>query len=517
MADSLSLKGIGNLGALQAGSISGASKNPAADVGKEIPSFGNVLNKMSDKNPDNTPNNSKVSSGKKERIVSEDSGERKDENVGSKKAEAPETGKVSGKETKDTGEKTVADGKVKEAVEAIKEEIKEELGVSDEDIIAAMETLGLSMADLLKPEIIGELTAVLTDNDISAVVSDEGITLNVQNILKVQREVTGDLMQDLNLTAEEFRNALDNGEFLNLNEEAVPEETFSLETEGTVRERQSQELLQPETVETVTTDEKTAGTPAETVDHSEIKRNTDRQPEREQSVTVEITRETTGDSLTTRAESGQGRDNRNTGNSGDGQNSLFNTEQSFVPTGEVRNDFMDNLTEAVSQTTSEFVNSYERVQDIMNQVRDQVRISVNQETTTMEMQLNPESLGKVGLHIESRAGNITAQFFAQDESVRAALEMQVSELRRSLVEQGIKVENVEVTLASREFDSDFLNGQQGNTDNPTEEEAERTARLRRINLNAAAGEEIPEEELSEEEILNRRIMADNGGTVDFSA
>ena len=514
MADSLSLKGIGFTGALQAVNSAGAPK-ASDDSANDAMSFGNVLTKVSDKGPSEPVKTEKAAPKNKQGVdegkdpEQENKGIESGESGESNKTSAPEKDIRNGKASPEVNEK------VKEAVEAIKEEIKEELGVSEEDIISVMETLGLSMTDLLKAENIGEITAVLTENDISAVVSDEGLYGSVQNILSTQREVTGNLLQDLNLTAEEFKEALSTGVF---ETEAVPEETEPFVTAEPDKESLAgtENLLKPEKdSSTVASDVETAGTPAETVDHSEVLRNTDRQPERSVEVTVEKAPEESGE--LPEIHTTEHKDDRNAGTPGEGREGQFANEQGLFSTGDIRNDFMENLTEAVSQTTSDFTNTYERIQDIVNQVRDQVRISVNQETTTMEMQLNPESLGKVGLHIESRAGNVTAQFFAQDESVRAALESQVAELRRSLTEQGIKVENVEVTLASREFDSNFLNGQQGNTDHPTEEEEMRAVRLRRINLAAGNLEEIPEEELSEEEILARQIMADNGGTVDFSA
>ncbi len=518
MADSLSLKGIGLTGALQAVNNAGAPRT--SDDTKDAMSFGNVLTKVSDKGPSEPVKSEKAAPKNKQEVGSEKNPDQKGKDITSgetEKTEAP------GKDIRNEKISPEGNEKVKEAVEAIKEEIKEELGVSEEDIINAMETLGLAITDLLKAENIGEITAVLTENDISAVVSDESLYGSVQNIQSVQREVTGNLLQDLNLTAEEFREALSKGVFETPIEETAPEETAPEETEPFVTADPEKEtftgpenLLQPERdIRTVISNEETAGTPAETVDHSEVLRNTDRQPERSMEVTVEKAPE--GSEKLPEIHMVEPKNDRSTGGNGEGRESQFTGEHGLFSTGDIRNDFMENLTEAVSQTTSDFTNTYERIQDIVNQVRDQVRISVNQETTTMEMQLNPESLGKVGLHIESRAGNVTAQFFAQDESVRAALESQVAELRRSLTEQGIKVENIEVTLASREFDSNFMNGQQGNADHPTEEEEMRTARLRRINLGAGNLEDIPEEELSEEEVLARRIMADNGGTVDFSA
>ncbi len=534
MADSLSLQNIAKLNAVQAVNSLGASAKVTNDSGSGQ-SFGNVLTKTAEKSstgadvsaPAKAENSAKPrNEANPNEKLKGDVGNRKDdtESVSKKGQNDLKDGNVS-EDTKDA---------VKEAAETVKDEIMEELDVSEEEIIQAMETLGLTLIDLLKGENIGALTAELTGNDISEVVSNESLYVSVESIMDVQRTVTGDLLQELNLTPEEFREALNSGVF----EESVTVETVSAEnttvavpeaeTDETETEVKGTEEFRTilensgktgETVrpEEITSEKITAGTPAETVKTQEVKREPDRQPEREVEVVITKVSEDGSEvkDFADHKESGSGRHF----GAGEGQESR---SQGFdfaaVRTDDTGNVFMENLTEAVSETTSEFMNSFERVQDIMNQVRDQIRISVNQETTTMEMQLNPESLGKVGLHIESKAGNVTAQFIAQDESVRAALETQVAELKNTLQEQGIKIESVEVTIAAREFESNFLNnGGQGNSDTPDEEETERTARLRRINLGAGGPEGIPEEEMTEEEALNLRMMRENGGTVDFSA
>ena len=58
---------------------------------------------------------------------------------------------------------------------------------------------------------------------------------------------------------------------------------------------------------------------------------------------------------------------------------------------------------------------------IVEQIVEQIRIHAQADTTTMEMQLNPESLGKVLLTISSRAGMMTANFTVQTEEARMAV------------------------------------------------------------------------------------------------
>ena len=527
MADSLSLQNILQLNAMQAVNSVGAPQK-AADDGAQ--SFGNVLTKTADKATEtavkapekaesSTATGTKVD-GNADNRLKENVGRDKNDRIRDPK-ENLKNGDVS-EETKNV---------VKEAIDAVKEEIKEELDVSDEELMAAMETLGLTLVDLLKGENVGAIVSELTGSDISELVSDESLYLSVDNIMTVQREVTTDLLQEFNLTPEEFKEVLNSEAFA----ESITVETGAVDAKAET----AAEVISPATEEKpdtavregteefrkilessteITSEKETAGTPAETVKTSETVREPDRQPDRQAEVVLEkvsFESEEVKSSSPGEREGGNERHFGAEGRTGENPGAI---DPGLVRADGTADTFMDNLTEAVSETTSEFVSSYERVQDIMNQVRDQIRISVNQETTTMEMQLNPESLGKVGLHIESRAGNITAQFFAQDESVRAALESQIAELKQNLTEQGIKVESVEVTLASREFESNFLqDGGQRNGDTPDEEEAERAARLRRINLGAVGAEGIPEEEMTEGEALNVRMMRENGGTVDFTA
>ena len=550
MADSLSLQNILQLNAVQAVNSLGASAK--ADMsGGSGQSFENVLTKTAEKSTAAANEKAPVKQDRKD--VGEAGG---NENRGTKEDVKGNDRMPSSKEA--PKEKIIPDDTkdaVEEAADTVKEKIKEELGVSEEEIITVMETLGLTFADLLKGENVGALTAELSGNDISEVVSNEELYSSVESIMDVQREVTTELLQEINLTPEEFREALDSGKFdkevmsaahteaepaiaaAPVKEETVPEagiaegktevtlEAAEEVTSEKAAEEQTEEPGKFRTIlenrdekEVITSEVSTAGTPAETVKAAEVTREPDGQPERETEVVIEkVSFEADGkteDAPADHKESGSG---RQYGAESRSEDIIQGGNPEVVRFNETAEVFMDNLTEAASETTSDIINSYERVQDIMNQVRDQIRISVNQETTTMEMQLNPESLGKVGLHIESKAGNVTAQFIAQDEGVRAALETQVAELKSSLEQQGIKIESVEVTLASREFESNFLNDEgQGNGDSPNSEEEERTARLRRINL-GAAGAEIPEEEMTEEEALNLRMMRENGGTVDFSA
>ena len=67
----------------------------------------------------------------------------------------------------------------------------------------------------------------------------------------------------------------------------------------------------------------------------------------------------------------------------------------------------------------------------------------------------PASLGSVNVQIAAKDGVITAQFTAQNETVKAAIESQLVQLRTQFEEQGIKVDAVEVTVANYRWNCFF--------------------------------------------------------------
>ena len=164
-----------------------------------------------------------------------------------------------------------------------------------------------------------------------------------------------------------------------------------------------------------------------------------------------------------------------------------------------------------SVTYTEAVYSTE-TQMIMDQIMEFMKIQVGEDITRLEMQLQPESLGTVQVQIASKDGVITAQFTAQNEMVKNALESQMIQLRETFDAQGIKVEAIEVAVQSQAFDRNLHQGRgQQNSNQP---EGKSSARVRRLNLNAL--EDLEDELLDEADQLAAQMMEQNGNTVDYT-
>jgi flagellar hook-length control protein FliK len=151
--------------------------------------------------------------------------------------------------------------------------------------------------------------------------------------------------------------------------------------------------------------------------------------------------------------------------------------------------------------------------DLIEQIAENARVSVSEGTTSMEMQLNPENLGKVYLQVSSKEGVVNANITASNEEVRAALEAQVADLRQSLNQAGVKVDAIEVTVASHEFERNLEQNQNGGRQQG-ERQQEQASQRRNINLSSM--DELTGV-MTEEEALVAQIMRDNGNSVDLTA
>ena len=121
--------------------------------------------------------------------------------------------------------------------------------------------------------------------------------------------------------------------------------------------------------------------------------------------------------------------------------------------------FTENLAQALEKTDmAKTMTTEQTMTHIVEQVVRQVRIRVMPETTSMELQLNPASLGRVNITVATTAGVATATMVVENEIAKEALESQMITLKETFAEQGLKVEEVEVTVG--EFSMKKENEQQ---------------------------------------------------------
>lgn len=167
--------------------------------------------------------------------------------------------------------------------------------------------------------------------------------------------------------------------------------------------------------------------------------------------------------------------------------------------------FKENLVQAFEEVRGTEGTSAESVMNqIVEQVVHHVRIRVMPETTSMELQLNPASLGRVNLTVATTAGAATATLVVENEMAKEALESQMIQLKETFAEQGLKVDAVEVTVA--EFGLKKENEQQ---DEPSGGG--------RQNRRSRSGDRTVKEEESVADNVTAPDRRDAESTVDYTA
>lgn len=379
---------------------------------------------------------------------------------------------TSGKNSKEV--KELSEDAAKEVVK----EIKDVTDASDEDIAKAMEVLGLAMIDLLQPENVSALFENLEQiSDPSELLTNEEMANDLSVLLDEVSKVNDELLDKLGMDNEEFKEAISN----------------------IANDNQLLDGIAKQNDEEVVDGLGTAKDEDAKTDNGPVVLVKDLRDSKE---------ETKTESLDTSALNENAKAERTVKKSDDKES--FSQQHGFGGTAQGNTEFIDDVDNTAS--VNGYINS--QTEEIVKQIVSQIKITITQSASAMQMELHPESLGHVALSIESKGGVITAQFTAQNEVVKEAIESQIAELRESIEAQGVKVEAVEVTVASHEFEQNL---QQNNRNDAQDEKKDsnvsKAGRRIRLNLN----EELDDEELSEEERIAKELMEENGNSVDYTA
>lgn len=429
-----------------------------------------------------------------------------------------------GAEVSDGDTQTVQEA-VEEAAESIKEVIKENLDVDDEQIEAAMELLGLTSADLLDTQQLIALAVELTGSE------DAGSMLFQENFQLVMQEtgvITDDLLQELGMSMDELvdqiHTMLENTEqpietMLPQQEaqmEAQPEQAAQKVQEVQVQEIQAQEVQReadPEQIlhqpqrEAVQTEQPKEAIQKVQQEAALVEEEQPQETKQVQNAQPQEENTQTGQQQTTQENSSE----TLTGDREAQENPRFDFHTNVhAQEPAVHVQAPQNPTAAPLPQVN--------MQDVIDQIVQHTRLNLSEDVKSIEMQLNPENLGKVYVHVSEKQGTITAQLTAQNENVKEALMQQAAILKENLNQQGIKVDAVEVTAGAHEFESSLERDAHSQEEQARQQEEQSMRRSRRsINLNDLNDLEGLSGLMSDEEALVAQIMRDNGNNVDYKA
>ena len=342
-------------------------------------------------------------------------------------------------------DKNELNDKVNEAVQDVKDTIKDELDVSDEDIAKAMEVLGMTATDLLSVVKVTELVGELTGTDAITLITDDDMLSRLTSVL----DVVNAAQQDI-------------ADLSGVNVEDVSDVIATANTEADVNKDVTDNVVsnnQPAAIE--------------------------------ESLSDMLAKKITTDG-SAKQQNNAGEQNHNT---------------------ETYGSVADNMIQSMSDSFADIITedtAYVSEADIVNQVIDQIKLTSGKELTSIEVMLNPERLGSVHVTVSAKNGILTAQIAAQNEQVKTALENQMTTLRENFENQGIKVDAVEITVMTHQFEAGQNFGQN---------ESERKQSERKLNkkLDLSAYDDEVDDEFSDDELRRKDSIQNGNSSVEYIA
>ena len=462
------------------------------------------------------------------------------------------------------------DGRVKDAVEKfekdVKDEIKKVLDVSDEDIEKAMEELSLSYIDLSDVSKLSMLFMKLSGiSDQSELLLTDGFSQLKNSVFELSSELyraTGLGMAELN-AAQSMIMAEDKN-MISIENEGEAETTnapiLSEQTDPSLAEKDALsavEVQSDENTATTVRTEDSLNTPTDGMAKEEAGGKEVDGKTNEADAAAPI-KETSSDGTKEAIVSGDekklsdvkvsSKDASPEEIKAKPEGALNETVKSNAPDqnqnplsgqNERGNEFASNANilnnnafaaEGTVETPETPVTPYTQQginpTEIARQMISGVRTVVTESLRTMELQLNPENLGKMIIHVSEQDGQLTARINIQNENVRTAMEEQMAIVKNNLEAQGLKIESVTVTADAHEFERNLEEGNAARNDMNSPEGREANADtsegndgrrqgVRSLNMNELEGGNITD--LNEDELLAARIMRENGSTLNINA
>ncbi len=439
-----------------------AEKTESVSASDKSQSYGDTADKAKDTNVNKSDENN-ISAKDGEKASASDKTEIKESTIGTE----GETKDISSDNTtvQDIPEEKIVDlaEQLASLINQITEILKDMLGIGDEELEENLSVLDMNFSDLINTDNVSEF--VLYEKGASEVdiLIDEQLATLVNDINEQINELTS-AFEAFDLTSEMI--------------ETDGEEKYVIDIKDILSK--ADEIIEVAEENEVDAD---IDTENELTRGSFINKNADNNiSEGVRTIVVETSGNT---------------DNRNSSS-----NSFNNSNESIVNN---LNNAINNVVSEDVSVSGEFTESISQA-DIIRQVVDEIKANVTNEVTSLEMRLNPESLGRVQITVSSRNGIMQAQIVAETEAAKNAIEANIAALRETLNNQDLKVEDVEVTIASY----GFFEGQE---DNMQDENGERKSKGKNIGVDSNGN---ITDEMTDDEQLETEMMRAQGNSVNYS-
>lgn len=386
----------------------------------------------------------------------------------------------------------------------IVEKVTDDLDISEDELNNAMQLLGLTAMDLLNPANLAALYCEVTGNasDPQALVLNADFTALFNDVSQVASENDAQLDLLSQLTAS------DDGEILDADIVSSADTTDTNESTGSVNTPEK-------TVDSSYDDTAASGQNInDTADEAVKVYDGGTQDSSYQNSDEGTSSGETGNDITSdeNTEKTQSKSQVDSSFDDSGERILHHEDGAHSDNSVLHASVSEQLN---TDTSFEMSQSQSRLRvdttDIIRQIVDSMSISNTTEESAIELQLTPESLGRMYINVSQKNSEISARIAVSNEAVKEALQTQMVNLKEALNNSGIRVNEVEITVASHEFERNL---EQGAANDSRQQESTNS-----YNGSNSSDSGIDSDMMQDraEERLVTQIMRDNGNSVDFTA
>lgn len=386
----------------------------------------------------------------------------------------------------------------------IVEKVTDDLDISEDELNNAMQLLGLTAMDLLNPANLAALYCEVTGNasDPQALVLNADFTALFNDVSQVASENDAQLDLLSQLTAS------DDGEILDADIVSSADTTDTNESTGSVNTPEK-------TVDSSYDDTAASGQNInDTADEAVKVYDGGTQDSSYQNSDEGTSSGETGNDITSdeNTEKTQSKSQVDSSFDDSGERILHHEDGAHSDNSVLHASVSEQLN---TDTSFEMSQSQSRLRvdttDIIRQIVGSMSISNTTEESAINLQLTPESLGRMYINVSQKNSEISARIAVSNEAVKEALQTQIVNLKEALNNSGIRVNEVEITVASHEFERNL---EQGAANDSRQQESTNS-----YNGPTSSDSGIDSDMIQDrvEERLVTQIMRDNGNSVDFTA
>lgn len=400
--------------------------------------------------------------------------------------------KVKNKITDNSRDKSnLSDSDLEKASESFSKSVekilKDELSVSSEDIEDALSELGLQFSDLIDPSNLIKVITFLTGSkdNLSMLTSEE-----IPAVMKMVSGLAKEISDTLAVKTEELQSALS----------SEKDTTGAIDISGMNPEKSEKSLSPDEmkllsSVQPETSAAERKPSTSETINSA----SSDKGYSVQQDAEV-IKTENEGESFSDDA----GRDMPD-------NNHMTNAPASLI-----------NKNTELQADSNVFFRPVDKIdaKDIISQIASQIKNVRTEDMQRLTMTLKPEHLGKLMMDITEKNGIVRAKIITENENVKNALETQLELFKTSVNERGLKVNEIEISVASHGAGEDgFTGASPGNMENNGSNGSgnnHETDNSRMRNIDLYNEDDMPDD-MTEAEKIAASIMRTEGNRVNYSA